>query len=168
MKLDQGHSKGSLQDSRRIVHSKPRPLDCYRNNLWCAWTIKSKPAPLLSWIPSMTVKNSRRSFICMRQPRQQTRGPTVTNPTIAEAEQGDPTSQHDDDGDEITYVLARKGRLNAPQLQAQLSRLSDRTRLRPCQPKEGGNTWRGFVPHACLTKLALPLGGGCGQCLSTA
>ena len=40
------------------------------------------------------------------------------------------TSQHEDDGDEITYVPARNERLNAPQLEAQLSRLSDRSRVR--------------------------------------
>ena len=40
-------------------------------------------------------------------------------------EQTDPTSQDDEDGDEVTHAPARRGRLNAPQLQAQLSRLSD-------------------------------------------
>ena len=43
------------------------------------------------------------------------------------------TSQPEDDGDEIICVPARNGRLNGPQLQAQLSRLSDRTRLRRLQ-----------------------------------
>ena len=50
--------------------------------------------------------------------------------SIADIEQCDPTSQHEDDGDEITRVPVREGRLNATQLQAHLSRLSDRTWLR--------------------------------------
>ena len=39
-------------------------------------------------------------------------------------------SQDDDDDSELTFAPPRKSRLSAPQLQAQLSRLSDRTRLR--------------------------------------
>ena len=39
----------------------------------------------------------------------------------------------DDDNSEFTSAPARKSRLGAPQLQAQLSRLSDRTRLRRLQ-----------------------------------
>ena len=56
-------------------------------------------------------------------------GPTITNPTIPHVEQTGFTSQHDDDA-EPTLAPPRRGRLSAPQLQAQLSRLSDRTRLR--------------------------------------
>ena len=56
-------------------------------------------------------------------------GPTVTNPTIPVIEQSSLASQHDDDEDGITFAPARKLRLYAPQLQAQLSRLSDGTRL---------------------------------------
>ena len=57
-------------------------------------------------------------------------GSSIANATIAPTEQSDPPSQPEDDGSDITCVPARKGRLNAPQLQAQLFRLSDRTLLR--------------------------------------
>ena len=56
-------------------------------------------------------------------------GPTITSTTIPEIEQIGPTSQHDDDS-EPTFAPHRKIRLSAPQLQAQLSRQSDRTQLR--------------------------------------
>ena len=36
----------------------------------------------------------------------------------------------DEDDNEISYVPSRGARLSAPQLQAQLSRMTDRTRLR--------------------------------------
>ena len=56
---------------------------------------------------------------------------TVTNPTVSEIEQGSTASQDDDDDDsELTFTPPRKSRLSAPQLQAQLSQLCDRTRLR--------------------------------------
>ena len=50
-----------------------------------------------------------------------------THPTVPEIEQSGLASKHDDDDSEPTF---EKKRLSAPQLQAQLSRLSDRTRLR--------------------------------------
>ena len=52
----------------------------------------------------------------------------------------------------------RRGRLSAPQLQAQLSRVSDRTRLRrskkTCWPKEHGNSWQGVgdLCHAHVSR----------------
>ena len=57
-------------------------------------------------------------------------GPAVPNPTISECEQSSSASQDDDDDSERTSPPTRKKRLSAPQLQAQLARLSDRTRLR--------------------------------------
>ena len=58
-------------------------------------------------------------------------GPTVTNPTVSEIEQSGAASQDDDDDDsELTFAPHRKSRLSAPQLQAQLSQLTDRARLR--------------------------------------
>ena len=54
-------------------------------------------------------------------------GPTVTNPTVSEIEQSSSASQDDDD-DDVEFIPApRKSRLSAPQLQAQLPRLSGRT-----------------------------------------
>ena len=45
-------------------------------------------------------------------------GPTVTNPTVPEIEQGGSPSQDDDDDHEPTFAPPRKSRLSAPQLQA--------------------------------------------------
>ena len=56
-------------------------------------------------------------------------GPVVTNPTVSELERLSSASQDDDDGMDFSSA-SRKSRLSAPQLQAQLSRLSDGTRLR--------------------------------------
>ena len=56
-------------------------------------------------------------------------GPVVTNPTVSELEHPSSASQ-DDDSDGMDFSAPRKSRLSAPQLQAQLSRLSDRTRFR--------------------------------------
>ena len=52
------------------------------------------------------------------------------NRTVSEIEQSGSASQDDDDDSEPAFAPPRKSRLSAPQLQAQLSRLSDRTRLR--------------------------------------
>ena len=57
-------------------------------------------------------------------------GPSVTNPTIASLEHPGSASQ-DEDGDDLHFSALRKSRLSAPQLQAKLSRSTDRTRLRP-------------------------------------
>ena len=56
-------------------------------------------------------------------------GPSVANPTIASLEHPSSASQ-DEDSDDMDFSAPRKSRLSAPQLQAQLSRLTDRTRLR--------------------------------------
>ena len=56
-------------------------------------------------------------------------GPGVADPTIASLGHPGPASQ-DDDSDDMDFSVPRKSRLSQPQLQAQLSRLSDRTRLR--------------------------------------
>ena len=66
--------------------------------------------------------------------RQQTaegqNGPTVTNQTVSEIEHSGSASQDDDDSDFECVSAHRKSPLIGPELQAQLSRLSDRTRLR--------------------------------------
>ena len=56
-------------------------------------------------------------------------GPSVTNPTVAALEHHSSASQ-EEDSDDMDFSARRKSRLSAPQLQAQLSRLTDRTRLR--------------------------------------
>ena len=53
----------------------------------------------------------------------------VANPTIAPLEHPSSASQ-DDDSDDMDLSAPQKSRLSAPKLQAQLSRLTDRTRLR--------------------------------------
>ena len=71
----------------------------------------------MSWI------NLQLGCICKKQPRQRTspgskhwqNGPTVTRAALPHRR--------------LTFASHRKSRLNAPQLQAQLSRLSDSTRL---------------------------------------
>ena len=55
-------------------------------------------------------------------------GPGVENPTIASLEHPSSTFQ-DEDSDDMDFSAPRKSRLRAPQLQAQLPRLSARTRL---------------------------------------
>ena len=56
-------------------------------------------------------------------------GPDVAGPTVASL--GHPGSASQDvDCDDMDFSAPRKGRLSAPRLQAQLSRLTDRTRLR--------------------------------------
>ena len=57
-------------------------------------------------------------------------GPIVTNPTVLEIEHSSSASQDDDDGDSEYASVPHKSRLSAPQHQAQLSRLCDRTWLR--------------------------------------
>ena len=55
-------------------------------------------------------------------------GPVVANPSIASLEHPGSAPQEDSDG--MDFSAPRKNRLSAPQLQAQLSLLTDRTRLR--------------------------------------
>ena len=55
-------------------------------------------------------------------------GPGVANPAIASLE--NPSSASQDDSDDMDFSAPQKSRLNAPQLQVQLSRLHDRSRLR--------------------------------------
>ena len=55
-------------------------------------------------------------------------GPGVAGPTIASLGHPGSASQ-DDDSDDMDFSAPRKGRLSAPQRQAQLSQLTDRTRL---------------------------------------
>ena len=90
-------------------------------------------------------------------------GPVVTNPTVSELEHPSSASQYDD-GDDMDFSLnPRKRRLSAPQLQAQLSRLSDRTRLRRLKnththsaPRVRGSKWREH--KYCATRISLTNG----------
>ena len=108
--------------------------------------------PFLS-VPSTTQRNST-VWLCLQKAAhaadeslQQTvqghNGPTITNPTMPQVEQSGLISQDDDDDSEPTLVPPRKSRLTVPQLHAQLSLLSDRTRLRRentlCTWKERGS-----------------------------
>ena len=56
-------------------------------------------------------------------------GPGVAGLTIASLGHPGSASQ-DDDSDDMDFSAPQRGRLSAPQLQAQLSRLTERTRLR--------------------------------------
>ena len=86
----------------------------------------------------------------------------------------DPTSQDDEDGEEVTCAPAWRGRLNSPQLHAHLSRLSDRTRLRRLTDTEWLyhlDTCAGSVlaPHDSAVNVHQRLGnrscmGGCRLC----
>ena len=89
--------------------------------------------PRLRWSALRRCGSSYRSASAAVTPDGSTIGllQTVTNPTVPEIEQGDSASQDDSDDFEPTFApLPKKGRLSAPQLQAQLSLLSDGTRLR--------------------------------------
>ena len=56
-------------------------------------------------------------------------GHSVANPTMSDLEHPSSAS-HDEDSDGMDFSASRKSRLSAPQLQAQLSQLTDRTRLK--------------------------------------
>ena len=95
---------------------------------------------------------------------QRLNGPAIVPPTIADVEQGTLTSQRDDDDSDPTFAPSRRQRLNAPQLQAQLSRLSDRTRLRHLKNNlQAKGAWQQMtrivdlchaqVSHKCLFHL---------------
>ena len=89
---------------------------------------------------SMTRRNPQPGCICKKASQaadeswQQTvqghNDPSVMNPTVSEIDQSGSASQEDDDDSEVAFAPLRKSHLSAPQLQAQLSRLSDRNRLR--------------------------------------
>ena len=119
---------------------QPQP-DSFRNNLcWRVWTRQLKLPPPSTSKHSMTRRNpqpvcasakcSPGSRRVMAAHSSRTQWPTVMNPTVSEIEKSSPTSQHDDDDSEPIFALPRKSRLSAPRLQAQLSQLFDRTRLR--------------------------------------
>ena len=90
--------------------------------------------------------------------------PVVTNPTVSDLEHPSSSSQDDDDEDMDFSSAPRKSRLSAPQLQAQLPRLSDRTRLRRLKNTLfSKGAWQQdedsrLVPHARLSQVALPPG----------
>ena len=99
-----------------------------------AWTIWSKRPQPPSWTPSasstpLPEKTVQTAEEAWQQVTQGHSRPSIAGPRIAETEQTDPTLQVDN-GDEVTYVFAWRGRLNSPQIQGQLYRLSGRTRLR--------------------------------------
>ena len=84
-------------------------------------------------------------------------GPGVTNPTIASLQHLGSASQ-DEDGDDMDFSTLRKNQLSAPQLQAQLSRLTDRTALLSKGAWQQVTKNRRPVPHAGLTPVVLPPG----------
>ena len=97
-------------------------------------------------------------------------GPVFTNPTVSELEHPSPASQDENSEDMDFSSTPRKSRLSAPQLQAQLSRFSDRTRLRSlkntlhsegCVAASGENR---RLCHAHVSQMALPLRRVCGEC----
>ena len=82
-------------------------------------------------LPSFTFKKATQaSDEAWQQTVEGHNGSVVTNPTVSELEHSSSASQDDGDGDMDFSSAPRKSRLSAPQLQAQLSQLSDRTRLR--------------------------------------
>ena len=99
-----------------------------------------------------------------QQTVQRHNGPTVTNPRVSEIELNSSVSRDygdDDDDLELTSASPRKkNRLSAPQLQAQLSRLSDRTRLRRlktlCSKGAGHHVTR--IEDLCHTRVSLGSG----------
>ena len=79
-------------------------------------------------------------------PGQQTRhGPSVTNPTVSAL--GHPSSASQVEDSEDLDFSAQKSRLSAPQLQAQLSRLTDRIQLWPACPP-----WKLALPQVTETQ----------------
>ena len=86
-------------------------------------------------------------------------GPSVANPTVSALE---PQLRLPGlDSEDMDFSAHRKGRPSAPQLQAQLSRLTDRTRLnrlKHSSPEAQAAGYGRLVPHACLPQVALPPG----------
>ena len=100
------------------MHSR---LDFSRNN---PLTVKRKPR-LSLYVQNKAAQAAEEAW---QQTVQGHNGPTVTNPTVLEIEQSSSASQGDDDDSEPTSTPLWKSRVCAPQLQAQLPLLSDRTR----------------------------------------
>ena len=93
-------------------------------------------------------------------------GPRVANPIVSALEHRNSASQ-DEDSEDMDFSAPRKSRLSAPQLQAQLSRLTHRTRLRRLKSTLlSKGAWhyenRRLVPHA--PQVALSLQRVCGKC----
>ena len=86
----------------------------------------SERATALLYLP----KADRAANGAFEQVAQEHHGPAVVGPTVADVQCADPTLQKDADGEQITNASARRRRLNALQLKTQVSRLSDRTKLR--------------------------------------
>ena len=95
--------------------------------------------------------------------------PGVAGPTIASL--GHPSSaSQDDDSDDVDFLVPRKIRLSGPQLQAQLSRLTDRTSqmleghapLKGCLAAKQKN--RRPVSFSSLPQMNLPPGRLRGKC----
>ena len=112
-----------------------------------------------------------------RQSRRQTKlgglqGLGVANPTIASLEHPGSAS-HDADSDDMDFSV-RKSRFSVSQLQAQLSRLMDRTRLRRLKNtllSKGGlaasDKNRRLVPRSGLPQVAAPPGPPCAESVLT-
>ena len=116
-----------------LIAAKPRIQAMIQDAVWvgllCVAVIETATSTYLS----ATKIKPRQSCMFRRRLRQRTiggvQGPGATNPTIASLEHPGSASQ-DEDGDGMDFSAPGKSRPSAPQLQAQLSRLTDRTRLR--------------------------------------
>ena len=140
-------------------------LACCRSTPWkLAWPqlLKQPPPPTSTLLVTRT--RPQQSCTFRRRQRQQTRrgsklfgrlpGPSVTNQTVSAFEHPNSAAQ-DEDREDMEFSEPRKSRLSAPQLQAQLSRLTDRTRhRRTCL----GNTDSGQLGHGVAGPTIASLG----------
>ena len=124
---------------------KPRIQAMIHDAVW-AGLLPMQPWRLAK-APLMMKIKPRRSCMFRRRLRQQTKqtlgglqGPSVENPSSA---------SQDDDSEDMDFSAPRESRLIAPQLQAQLSRLTDRTR--PRRPKSTLHS-KGAWQKTCATR----------------
>ena len=156
MKLGRGPLRHSFQDSQRTAWIKPRSAPASRvlgtreRQTANSGLLPNQPvemrmdarieAATAAYLQALDDSEKATAWLYLQKAAQaadeswqQTvhghNGPTVTNPTVSEIEQSGSASQDDDDS-ELDFSPHLKSRLNAPQLQAQLSRLSDTTRMR--------------------------------------
>ena len=172
--LSAGQSKNRVQKSARHRGSStpgsPHSSQAAHPSKLAWPQLLFQPPPPTS-APLMTKAEPRHNSTFRRRPRQQTKrgrkpleiykDPSVTNPTVSELEHPSSASQ-DEDSEEVDFSALRKRRLSAPQLQAQLSRLTGRARLKtseehtPLQRKELGSRLR--ESETCATRTS-PTGG---------
>ena len=106
-----------------------------------------------------------------QQTNLRTAGAGVTNPIVGIPRRDLGPASQDKPSDVMDFSAPRKSQLSAPQLQAQLSRLTDRTRLRrlkntlPLQRSlAAGDKNLRPVPYAGLPQVAQPPGRVRGKC----